>query len=122
MSGEVNFSRDAAEYIEASYTHHPVDDMEPEIAEIWAPSNEALALAVRYHARLESRPYGVVAQEVGLHPETIRRAVRKLSERLGVRCPAQRSLATSEKCRQAQLGHPKYNGKNKSPSKGEALP
>jgi len=118
MLCEVNFGRDASEYVEASYDHHPVEDMEPDLVAIWASSNEALSIAVRYHARMESRPYGVVAQEVGLHPETIRRAVRRLSERLGVRCPAQRSAVTSEKCRQAQLGHPNYNRKKSNSIKG----
>ena len=110
--------RDAAEYVEASYDHHPVEDMEPDLVAIWASSNEALSIAVRYHARMESRPYGVVAQEVKLHPETIRRAVKRLSERLGVLCPAQRSAANSEKCRQAQLGHPNYNRKKSNSIKG----
>jgi hypothetical protein len=118
MLCESTFGRDAAEYVEATYEHHPVEDMEPDLAAIWAPSNDALALAVRYHARMESRPYVVVAEEVGLHPETIRRAVKRLSERLGVRCPAQRSLANSEKCRQAQLGHPNYNRKKQNPASG----
>jgi len=118
MFSESTFGRDAVEYVEASYDHHPVEDMEPDVAAIWAPCNDALALAVRYHARMESRPYGIVAQEVGLHPETIRKAVKRLSERLGVRCPAQRSAANSEKCRQAQLGHPNYNRKKSNSIKG----
>ena len=118
MYAESTFGRDAGEYVEASYTHHPVEDMEPDLAAIWAPSNDALALAVRYHARMETRPFHVVAAEVGLHSETIRKAVKRLSERLGVRCPAQRSAANSEKCRKAQLGHPNYNRKKKIPASG----
>ena len=112
--------RDAAEYEEASYLDHPIDHMEPDpdLTAIWARSNDALALAVRYHARMETRPFHVVAAEVGLHSETIRKAVKRLSERLGVRCPAQRSAANSEKCRQAQLGHPNYNRKKKVPASG----
>ncbi len=53
MLCESTFGRDAAEYVEATYEHHPVEDMEPDLAAIWAPSNDALALAVRYHARME---------------------------------------------------------------------
>ena len=118
MFSESTFGRDAVEYVEASYDHHPVEDMEPDVAAIWAPCNDALALAVRYHARMETRPFHVVAAEVGLHSETIRKAVKRLSERLGVRCPAQRSAANSEKCRQAQLGHPNYNRKKSNSIKG----
>ena len=118
MLCEVNFGRDAAEFIEASYTHHPVEDIEPLLEADGISSNAAMRLGLRYHCGLESRPYGVVAQEVGLHPETIRRAVKRLSERLGVRCPAQRSAANSEKCRQAQLGHRNYNVKKSLPLKG----
>ena len=110
--------RDAAEYVEASYDHHPVEDMEPLPEADGISSNAAMRLALRYHCGLGSRPYGVVAQEVKLHPETIRRAVKRLSERLGVLCPAQRSAANSEKCRQAQLGHPNYNRKKSNSIKG----
>ncbi len=118
MLCEVNFGRDAAEFIEASYTHHPVEDMEPLPEGDGISSSAAMRLALRYHCGLESRPYSVVAQEVGLHPETIRRCVVRLSERLGTRAPAQRSAANSEKCRQAQIGHPNYNRKKQNPASG----
>jgi hypothetical protein len=118
MLCEVNFGRDPAEFVEASYTAHPVDEIEPLLEADGISSNAAMRLALRYHCGLESRPYGVVAQEVNLHPETIRRCVVKLSERLGTRAPAQRSQANSEKCRQAQIGHPNYNRKKKIPTSG----
>ena len=97
-------SRDAAEYVEASTVHHPIDDLEPVEIEDFTrePRNRLRLELAKALFNGTGRSLADIARECGVNRKYASRILLKITDALGLKSPHQRGEANRQKCREAK--------------------
>ena len=97
-------SRDAAEFVEASTAHHPVDDLEPVEIEDFArePRNRLRLELAKALFNGTGRSLADIARDCGCNRKYASRILLRITDAIGLKSPHQRPESNRQKCREAR--------------------